>query len=90
MLRRGLDGFARERLRPIPSLAPELVLIEIVRAQRVARLARRQNHARLVPVADVENLAPRRDLPRRKRPQPVLADAHHGRAVARRPAPDRG
>ena len=79
---RGRDGFTRERLAAVLALAPQVVLIEIIRAHRVARLARGEDDARLVPRADVEQLPPRRVFPRLEPLGTVIAHPHHGVAVA--------
>ena len=69
-------------LRPELASAPQLVLIEVVRAHRMAGLAGRQHDARVVPRADVEHLPPRRMLPGAEPRQAAVADPHHRGAVA--------
>src|SRR5688500_12182341 len=78
----GGDRFPRERLPAVLALTPHLVLVEVERAQRMAGLACWQNHARVVPLADVEQLAPRRVFPGVEPVEAIEADPHHRGAVA--------
>ena len=58
-LRRGLDALAREQQRHGAALRPALDQVAVVRAGRVARLARVVHRQRAVPRADVDHLAER-------------------------------
>ena len=78
------DG-ARARRAALRYLAcpPVVVLIEIDTGSSGGPTGPpASRRARLVPLPDVEDLPPRRMLPRRERRQAVPADAHHRRAVA--------
>ena len=78
-----VHGSPRVGLGAIRPLTPHLVLVEVVRAHRMAGLAGRQHDLRVVPAPDVEHLAPRWEFPRAESLEPAVADAHHGRAITR-------
>ena len=82
MSRDQVDSAAAEGQRAVLSSTPQLVLVEVVGAERMARLAGRQHDLGVVPAAHVEHLTPRRVFPGAEALQAAVADAHHGRAVA--------
>lgn len=67
MLPRRVNGGARKGLLSILSRPPHFILVEIVGAQRVAGLTGRKHHPAVIPLPDIDNLAPGRDFPDRKR-----------------------